>query len=144
MLAAKLSKENMSYDNLHMFLRSVLVAGNETTRDYVSGSVWTYALHPDQRARLASDPTLAGQAGEECMRWVTPVRGFIRTVTQDTELRGQPIKAGQHVQMMWMAANRDEEIWERADTFDITRTPDPVHLAFGFGEHACVGAALAR
>ena len=144
MLAAKLAGENLGYDNLHMFLRSVLVAGNETTRDYISGSIWSYARWPEQRERLVADPSLAGNAGEECLRWVTPVRGFIRTMTEDTEIRGQSMKAGQHVQMMWMAANRDEEIWERADEFDITRKPEPNHLAFGFGEHACIGAAVAR
>lgn len=144
MLEARLAGENLTYDNLHMFLKAILVAGNETTRDYISGSIWTYAHHPDQRAKLVADPSLSAGAGEECLRWVTPVRGFIRTITQDTEIRGQQMKQGQHVQMMWMAANRDEDIWERADEFDITRPSDPVHLAFGFGEHACLGAAVAR
>ena len=144
MLAAKLNGENMSYDNLHIFLRSILVAGNETTRDFITGSVFAYANHPEQRAALAADPSLGTSAGEECLRWVTPVRGFIRTATEDTEIRGQTIKAGQHVQMMWMAANRDEEVWSGADMFDVHRPPDPAHLAFGFGEHACIGAALAR
>jgi cytochrome P450 len=144
LVAQRLSGESLSYDNMHMFLRSVLVAGNETTRDFLSGSIWSYAQHPAQRAKLAADPTMGASAGEECLRWVTPVRGFIRTAAQDTELRGQRIRKGQHVHMMWMAANRDEEIWEDAGSFEISRKPEPMHLAFGFGEHACVGAALAR
>jgi cytochrome P450 len=127
-----------------MFLRSILVAGNETTRDFLSGSIFAYAEHPEQRAKLCADPSVIAGAGEECLRWVTPVRGFIRTAHQDTEIRGQTIKEGQHVHMMWMAANRDEEIWENAAAFDVSRNPDPMHVAFGFGEHACVGAALAR
>jgi cytochrome P450 len=144
MLKAVEAGEHISYDNLHMFLRAVLVAGNETTRDFLTGSIHAYANHPDQRARLRAAPALIGDAGEECLRWVTPVRGFIRTAAQPTELRGQRIEAGQHVHLMWMAANRDEEQWTDAATFDVTRRPDPMHLAFGFGEHACIGAALAR
>jgi cytochrome P450 len=144
MLNAKLAGESLGYDNLHMFLRAVLVAGNETTRDYLAGSLFAYAQYPGQRARLVADPSLAVQAGEECLRWTTPVRGMIRTVTQDTEIRGQAIKAGQHVHLMWMAANRDEDVWQRADSFDIGRSPDPMHLAFGFGEHLCIGKAVAR
>jgi cytochrome P450 len=143
-VSAKLGGADLSYDTIHMFLRSVLVAGNETTRDFISGSIWAYANYPDQRAKLRADPALLADAGEECLRWVTPVRGFIRTVTRDTEIRGREIKQGQHVHMMWMAANRDESIWTDADVFDVSRRPEPTHLAFGFGEHACVGAALAR
>jgi cytochrome P450 len=144
MLKAVQSGEDISYDNLHMFLRSVLVAGNETTRDFLSGSIHAYAGHPDQRDRVAAEPALIADAGEECLRWVTPVRGFIRTAAHTTELRGQRIEEGQHVHLMWMAANRDEDQWTNAATFDVSRRPDPMHLAFGFGEHACIGAALAR
>jgi cytochrome P450 len=144
MLNAKLAGERLGYDNLHMFLQAILVAGNETTRDFLSASVLTYAEHPKQRAKLVADPALGVNAGEECLRWTTPVRGFVRTITRDTEIRGQAMKAGQHVHMMWMSANRDEEIWPDADVFDVSRKPDPIHLAFGIGEHSCVGSHVAR
>jgi cytochrome P450 len=144
LLNARINEERLSYDNLQTFMRSILGAGNETTRDYISGSMWTYAQEPEQRAVLAADPTFSVNAAEECLRWVTPVRGFVRTVLEDTELHGQAMRRGQHVMMMWMAANRDQDVWDRADVFDITREPRPMHLAFGFGEHACPGAAVAR
>jgi cytochrome P450 len=141
---AKLAGKDISFETLQTFLLTVLGAGNQTTRDYVAGSVWSFAQHPEQRARLVADLALMPNAVEECLRWVTPVRGFIRTVRQDTEIRGQAIERGHHVQMMWMAANRDEDVWDHADVFDIAREPDPLHLAFGFGEHACPGSAVAR
>jgi cytochrome P450 len=144
LVQAKLSGKDISFETLQAFFLTLFSAGNQTTRDYISSSMWTYARFPDQRAILVADPSLCFNASEECLRWVTPVRGFIRTVRQDTEIRGQAIKEGQHVQMMWMAANRDEEIWDHAEVFDITREPEPQHLAFGFGEHACPGAAVAR
>jgi cytochrome P450 len=144
LIKATVSGENIPYDTLHMFLKAVLVAGNETTRDLIAGSVFTFAEYPDQIALLAADQSLIGNAVEECLRWVTPVRGFVRYVMQDVEIRGQAIKAGEFVQLLWTAANRDEEIWQHADRFDVMRVPDPKHQAFGFGEHICAGAALAR
>jgi cytochrome P450 len=144
MLNAKLAGERLGYDNLHMFLRSILVAGNETTRDYLAGSLLTYANHPKERAKLVADPSLAAQAAEECLRWTTPVRAMVRTVTEDTEIRNQKIKRGHHVYMLYMAANRDEAVWESADRFEIERKADPMHLAFGFGEHSCIGMGVAR
>jgi cytochrome P450 len=137
-------KTGLTYENLHMFLSFAITAGNETTRDFLAASIFTYAHHPDQRRRLVEDPSMAADAVEECLRWVTPVRGFIRTVTQDLELRGQRLRPGEHVYMLWMASNRDEEIWDRADEFDIGRGHTPIHQAFGFGEHSCIGAPLAR
>jgi cytochrome P450 len=84
-------------------------------------------------------------AVEECLRWVTPVQAFGRTATRDTELGGQPIAEGDFVVMLYASANRDESIFgAHASTFDITRAFDGTHLAFGFGEHLCLGAALAR
>jgi len=135
---------SLTYENMHMFLSLILVAGNETTRNFLSGSVYTYAQHPEQLAILAADEALAASAGEECLRWVTPVRSKMRTVVQPTTLGGKDLEPGQRVLLMYMSANRDEEVWERADVFDITRPRRSTHVAFGFGEHACLGAALAR
>jgi cytochrome P450 len=145
MLKVKATRSDLNYETLHMFLAALLTGGIETTRDFLSTSLLTFSRHSEQLAALQSDPSgLSEQAVEECLRWVTPVHGFVRTATRDTEIRGTEITAGQHVQMLWTSGNRDEEIWARADEFDISRPPDPSHLAFGFGEHSCVGAALAR
>jgi cytochrome P450 len=124
---------------------SLLVAGNETTRHLLSGSVLALAEHPAQRAVLAADRTRIPGAVEECLRWVTPVQAFGRTATRDTRLGGKPIAKGDFVVMLYASANRDEAAFgPTADRFDVTRPVDTTHIAFGFGEHLCLGAALAR
>jgi cytochrome P450 len=128
-----------------MFLLTLLVAGNETTRTLLSGAVIALHAHPDQRAVLASDPGLSANAVEECLRWVTPVQAFCRTATEDVEVNGTPIDAGDYVCMIYASANRDEDVFgPDASRFDLRRPLNPVHLAFGFGEHVCLGASLAR
>jgi cytochrome P450 len=127
------------------YLLSLLVAGNETTRHLVSGSACALAEHPDQRALLAREPERIAGAVEECLRWVTPIQAFGRTVTRDTQLGGRSIAEGDFVVMLYASANRDEGAFgPSAAEFDVTRAVDAQHLAFGFGEHLCVGAALAR
>jgi cytochrome P450 len=127
------------------YLLALLVAGNETTRHLVSGSAAALAEHPDQRARLAREPARIAGAVEECLRWVTPIQAFGRTATRATELRGQTIAEGDFVVMLYASANRDENTFgPTAGQFDVTRVVDTQHVAFGFGEHLCVGAALAR
>jgi cytochrome P450 len=124
---------------------TLLVAGNETTRHLVSGSVLTLFEHPDQRALLAREPARIGGAVEECLRWVTPVQAFGRTATRDTEVHGTRLTEGDWVVLLYASANRDESVYgPSAARFDVTRPVDNAHLAFGFGEHACLGAALAR
>jgi cytochrome P450 len=142
--AAELDNERLSEANILMLSIATLVAGNETTRNLLAGSMWSLANHPDQIALLAGDLGLARQAVEEVLRWITPVPGFMRNAREDIDLRGQTIRAGEYVYLLYFAANRDEECWKDADTFDITRDPDPAVLSFGFGQHACIGAALAR
>jgi cytochrome P450 len=95
---------------------------------------------------LRKDPGLASAAVEECLRIAPPVQGFLRTATQDTEVRGVPINAGDHLFMMYLSANRDEDIFPDPDpnAFDIQRKVESGHIAFGWGQHLCVGAALAR
>ena len=141
---AELDRKKLSELNILMLATAVLVAGNQTTRDLLAATVWALAQHPDQMRALAEDPSLARQTVEEVLRWVTPVPGFMRNATQDIELRGQTISQGQYVYLLYFAANRDEECWPDADAFDITRPADSAVLSFGFGEHACIGAALAR
>jgi cholest-4-en-3-one 26-monooxygenase len=100
--------------------------------------------HPEQKQRLIDDRSLMPLAVEEFLRWISPVMYFRRTATAATEVRGQKIGAGEKVVMYYPSANRDEEIFERADEFDVTRSPNP-HLAFGGGgPHFCLGASLAR
>jgi cytochrome P450 len=128
-----------------VYLMALLVAGNETTRHLVSGGAAALAEHPEQRALLAREPARIGSAVEECLRWVTPVQAFGRTATRDTELRGVPIDAGDWVVMLYASANRDEDAFgPTSGVFDVTRPIDAQHVAFGFGEHLCVGASLAR
>ena len=124
---------------------TLLVAGNETKRHLVSGSVLTLFEHPDQRALLAREPARIGGAVEECLRWVTPVQAFGRTATRDTEVHGTRLTEGDWVVLLYASANRDESVYgPSAARFDVTRPVDNAHLAFGFGEHTCLGAALAR
>lgn len=127
------------------FCLTLLIAGNETTRTLLSGGAEALARHPEQRAALAADPSLVPAAVEEMLRWVTPIQAFGRTVADDTELAGHLLSAGTFVVMLYASANRDEEIFgSTADRFDISRQAPATHLAFGFGEHSCIGAALAR
>ena len=120
----------------------LLVAGNETTRNGLSGGMQLLIENPDARQRLIDDPSLIPGAVEEMLRLVSPVLSFVRTATQDTELRGVPIKQGQKVLMIYGSANRDEAQFANPEVFDIDRKPQ--HLAFGIGNHFCLGANLAR
>jgi cytochrome P450 len=136
--------EELSEAELSMFLIQLLVAGNETTRNLLSGGLAALAERPDQWARLKGDRTLIPVAVEELLRWTTPVISFMRTATTDTELSGQEIGAGEHILLLYAAANRDFEAFGTdADMLRIDRDPNP-HLSFGFGPHFCLGAALAR
>lgn len=124
---------------------ALLVAGNETTRHLLSGGVLALYEHPEQREALVREPGRIPNAVEECLRWVTPIQVFGRTATRDTELAGRAISEGDFVVLLYASANRDEEVFgPDASRFDVTRRFDSPHLAFGFGEHLCVGAALAR
>ena len=121
----------------------VATAGHDTTSSSIAGGLHALLEHPDQLKRLRGDPSLVTTAVDEMIRWVTPVKQFMRTTTEDYELRGVPIKAGESVLLSYPSANRDEEVFEDADRFDVGRNPNK-HLAFGFGAHFCLGAQLAR
>jgi cytochrome P450 len=136
--------DELSEAELAMFLIQLLVAGNETTRNLVSGGLAALAEHPDQWAALRSDRALIPGAVEELLRWTTPVISFMRTATTATTVRGQAVEAGDPVLLVYASANRDEEVFgPDADTLRIGRHPNP-HVSFGFGPHFCLGAALAR
>ena len=136
--------DRLSEPELAMFLIQLLVAGNETTRNLISAGLAVLAAHPEQWADLRADPGLIPGAVEELLRWTTPVISFMRTATTDCTVRGQPIAAGEPVLLLYASANRDEEVFgPDADQLRIDRHPNP-HVAFGFGPHFCLGAALAR
>jgi cytochrome P450 len=127
------------------FNMSLLVAGNETTRHLISGGLMALAEHPEQRARLAADPDAIPVAVEECLRWVTPIQQFARTVTRTTAVGDVPVAEGDYLVMLYASGNRDESVFgPTADRFDAFRPVETPNLAFGFGEHLCLGAALAR
>ncbi len=135
----------LSREELFMFLLTLLVAGNETTRTLLSGTAVVLHEHADQRAALAAEPSLVPGGVEECLRWVTPVHAFCRTATQNLVVAGTPVREGDYLCMLYASGNRDERIFgEDASRFDVRRPANPVHLAFGFGEHVCLGASLAR
>jgi len=136
-------EEAMENDEIVMFMTLLLIAGNETTRNAISGGMLALMEHPEQAALLGRRPELIDSAVEEILRWVSPIIGFRRTATRDTTLRGQAIRVGERVLMLYQSANRDEAVYPTGDRFDVARDPNP-HLAFGIGAHFCLGANLAR
>ncbi|OBK24335.1 cytochrome [Mycobacterium asiaticum] len=135
--------EAMSDLELYLFFSLLFSAGAETTRNAVAGGLLVLAQHPEQLQALRTDLDLLPTAIEEIVRWTSPSPSKRRTATKDVTLGGQAIEAGQKVQIWEGSANRDSDVFERADEFDITRKPNP-HLGFGQGVHYCLGANLAR
>jgi cytochrome P450 family 142 subfamily A polypeptide 1 len=132
----------LANDELIKLMVILLVAGNETTRNGISGGMQLLIENPGERRKLARDPSLIRGAVEEMVRLASPVRSFGRTVVRDTELRGRALREGQSLLMLYPSANRDEEVFEAADEFRVDRNPH--HLGFGVGSHFCLGANLAR
>jgi cytochrome P450 len=136
--------ERLTEAELLGFCMTLLVAGNETTRNLLSGGTRALAEHPDQLARLTADLDNLPTAVDELLRWVTPVMTFCRTATRDAQIGDQPIAAGDYVLLLYASANRDERVFgDTAGVLDLRRSPNP-HVGFGFGEHFCLGAGLAR
>ena len=121
----------------------LIIAGNETTRNALSGGIQALCEHPEQWGRLRRDPSLLPQAIEEILRWVSPVMQFRRTAMCDTRIGDQEIRKGEKVVMYYGAANRDPEVFDDPERFDIARRPNP-HVAFGVGTHFCMGSHIAR
>ena len=141
---ATIDGEELSEAELAMFLIQLLVAGNETTRNLISGGLVALSEHPEQLERLIDDRSLIPTAVEELLRWTAPVVSFMRTATTDTELAGVHISEGDPVLMVYAAANRDPLVFgDSAEQLDVGRDPNP-HLSLGFGTHFCLGAPLAR
>jgi cytochrome P450 len=125
------------------FFVQLVTAGNDTTKTMLSSGLLALLQHPDQLAELRADPSLMSGAVEEILRWANPLHYFRRTASADTELHGMPIKAGDKVAMYYTSANRDEDVFDDPQRFDIHRAPNP-HLSFGIAEHFCLGVHLAR
>jgi len=140
---AKLNGEYLNDVDCLSYYVIVASAGHDTTSAAISGGLLALTENQDQLARLKADMSLIPLATEEIIRWSAPVKEFMRTATRDTEVRGVPIKEGESVLLSYVSANRDEEIFENADKFDVGRDPNK-HLSFGYGVHFCLGAALAR
>jgi len=121
----------------------ILIGGDETTRHVMTGGLYQLLTHREQWDVLLEDRALLPSAVEEMLRWVTPIKNMARTATQDVELRGQKIREGQKVLLLYPSANRDEDQFPDPFRFDITRSPNE-HVAFGFGAHFCLGNSLAR
>ncbi|HEY6531575.1 MAG TPA: cytochrome P450 [Acidimicrobiales bacterium] len=133
----------LTNDELFMFLCLLVVAGNETTRNALTGALLAFSRFPDQRRALADRPELIDSAVDEVIRYVSPVISFMRTVTTTHEYEGLTLEEGQQVLLLYQSANRDETVFDAPDEFRIDRSPNP-HVGFGVGTHYCLGASLAR
>ncbi len=144
LVQAEVDGERLDEFDLNMFFLTLVVAGNETTRNLINHSMLAIIDNPDQAQRLRDDPSLWDTATDEMLRWGSSIHNFRRTATEDTEVRGVPIKQGEKVVLYYAAANRDEDVFVNPHSFDVGRTPND-HLAFGGGGvHYCLGASLAR
>jgi cholest-4-en-3-one 26-monooxygenase len=149
----ELVSEGLNDEELNLFLTVLVVAGNETTRNAITGGILALSRFPEERQRLVEhlvsqppsrdDEKFVDLAVDELIRWVSPVIGFTRTVTRDHIRRGERLREGDKVLMLYQSANRDAEVFDRPDDVILDRDPNP-HLAFGIGTHFCLGANLAR
>jgi cytochrome P450 len=140
---ARIDGEPLSDIDTVSYYLIVATAGHDTTSATISGGLHALIENPDQLQRLGENLDLMPLATEEMIRWVTPVKEFMRTAAEDTTLRGVPIAAGESVLLSYVSGNRDEDVFEDPFRFDVGRDPNK-HLAFGYGVHFCLGAALAR
>ncbi len=144
LLRAEVDGRKLSPAEIHGYFVLLLAAGNETTRNSISGGVKALLDHPEQMQMLVDDASLVPSAVEEILRWTSIVIQFQRTAVEDVELRGKQIRKGESVVLWYPSANRDEDVFEDPYRFDIMREEND-HFAFGgYGEHFCLGANLAR
>jgi cytochrome P450 len=140
---ARINGEPMNEIDTMGYCLIMFVAGHETTRGALSGGMQALLDHPEQLAKWQADPSLNKGAVEEILRYVTPVNTMTRTVAADIEIGGRQLSAGERLILFYASANRDEAVFEAPNEFRVDRSPNP-HLAFGIGEHFCLGAHLAR
>jgi len=143
MIETEFAGKRMSEFEFGTHFSQFVVAGNETTVTLLSSGLQVLLAHPDQLAELRANPSLLPRAIEEILRFANPLHYLARTAKVDAELRGAQIKAGDTVAMYYTSANRDEDVFDDPHRFDIHRSPNP-HVSFGFANHFCMGAHLAR
>ena len=134
----RLTRDEVVFESL-----LILIGGDETTRHVITGGLYQLLADRSRWERLLADRSLVPGAVEESLRWVSPIKNMARTATRDVTLGGRTIAEGQKLLLLYPSANRDGDVFPDPHTFDITRTPND-HVAFGFGPHFCLGAALAR
>jgi cholest-4-en-3-one 26-monooxygenase len=139
----ELEGRKLTAEEFNFFFLLLLIAGNETTRTVTTNGMISLLENPGQLRLLKEDLSLVDSAVEEILRFSPAVHSFRRTATRDTEIRGFPIRENDKIILWYPSANRDEEVFEAPDRFDIRRSPND-HVAFGYGEHYCLGANLAR
>lgn len=147
LISMMIHSEAMSNMDDHEFIGNLIlliVGGNDTTRNSMSGAIYGLDQFPDERTKLEQNPGLIPNAVQEIIRWQTPLAHMRRTATQDTELEGQQIKAGDKLALWYISGNRDESVFPNADKLIVDRENARRHLAFGYGIHRCVGARLAE
>ena len=140
---AKIDGEDLTLMQTISYYVITATAGHDTTASAMAGGMLAFIENPDQLKRLQNDPSLMNAAVDEIIRWVTPVKHFMRTATEDYTVRGTTIKKGESVLLSYPSGNRDEDAFVDPFTFDVGRSPNK-HLSFGFGVHYCLGAMLAR
>ena len=143
LLSADLGGAPLTDMQLLSYAELLVEAGNETTRNAISGGVLALAEHGSEWEKLRANPDLVPDAVEEMLRWVSPISHFTRIATEDADVGGVRIPAGEQLALYFGSANRDEDVFDHPFAFRVDRRPNP-HLAFGFGEHFCMGAHLAR
>lgn len=143
LIESEVDGEHLEDVDILAFCFLLILAGNETTRNAISGGLLALCEHPAERAKLQADLSLMDSAVDEILRWTSPLHHMARRATADVEVRGQLIRAGDSVLIWYPAANRDEAVFVDPYRFDITRHPNE-HLAFGHHEHFCLGAGFAR
>ena len=143
LIRGEIDGKPLTEEQLIFYCELLVEAGNETTRNAISGGLLAFCENRGEWEKLRGRPELLPDAVEEILRWVTPISHFTRTATEDCEVRGEKIRAGEQLALYFASANRDEEVFEDPFAFRVDRRPNP-HLAFGFGEHFCMGAHLAR
>jgi cholest-4-en-3-one 26-monooxygenase len=135
--------DELTSDELLMFLCILVVAGNETTRNAITGGLKAFSDFPEQKAKLLARPELIDLAVDEIVRYVSPVISFCRTVTRDHQYHDKELREGDRILVLYQSANRDERVFDAPDELRVDREPNP-HLGFGIGPHYCLGANLAK
>jgi cholest-4-en-3-one 26-monooxygenase len=143
LLSAEIDGRPLTELQLLMYCELIVEAGNETTRNAISGGLLAFSEHREEWEKLRDRPELLPDAVEEILRWVSPIIHFTRVATEDAEVRGVKIAEGDRLALFFASANRDEDVYERPFEFRVDRRPNP-QLAFGSGAHFCMGAHLAR